>query len=82
MALILFVLLVLHSVQDVVEILTKSSDVKQYIKRMLSQNEQIKNYWGTICTLIEMEAADGKKPKVQAVRVIVRFLQNKPFSRS
>ena len=29
------------SVQDVVEILTDSADVKQYIKRMLSRDEQI-----------------------------------------
>lgn len=38
------------SVQDVVEILTESSDVKQYVKRMLSRDEQLKINWGTICT--------------------------------
>lgn len=54
------------SVQDVVEILTDSSDVKQYIKKMLSRDEQLKSNWGTICTLVEMEAADGKRRKVQA----------------
>ena len=54
------------SVQDVVEILTDSSDVKQYIKKMLSWDEQLKSNWGTICTLVEMEAADGKRRKVQA----------------
>jgi hypothetical protein len=41
------------SVQDVVEILTDSSDVKQYIKKMLSRNEQLKSNWGTICTLVK-----------------------------
>ena len=40
------------SVQDVVEILTGSSDVKQYIKKMLSRDEQLGNNWGTICTLL------------------------------
>jgi hypothetical protein len=30
------------SVQDVVEILTDSTDVKQYIKKMLSRDEQLK----------------------------------------
>lgn len=54
------------SLQDVVEILTDSSDVKQYIKKMLSRDEQLKSNWGTICTLVEMEAADGKRRKVQA----------------
>ncbi|MFA5781404.1 MAG: hypothetical protein WC868_03945 [Bacteroidales bacterium] len=51
------------SVQDVVEVLTDSSDVKQYIKRILSRNEMLKSNWGTICTLVEMEAADGKRTK-------------------
>ena len=53
------------SVQDVVEILTDSADVKQYIKRMLSRDEQLKSNWGTICTPVEMTAADGKKRKIQ-----------------
>jgi hypothetical protein len=43
------------SVQDVVEILTDSVDVKQYIKKMLSRDEQLKINWGTICTLVEMD---------------------------
>ena len=54
------------SVQDVVEVLTDSTDVKQYIKRVLSRDEQLKNNWGTICTLVEMKAADGKNRKIQA----------------
>ena len=53
------------SVQDVVEILTDSSDVKQYIKKMLSRDEPLKSNWGTICTLVEMEAADGKRRKIK-----------------
>ena len=53
------------SVQDVVEILTDSSDVKQYIKRMLSRDELLKSNWGTNCTPVEMEAADGKRRKIQ-----------------
>ena len=48
------------SIQDVVEILTDSLDVKQYIKRMLSRDEQLRVNWGTICTPVEMLAADGK----------------------
>lgn len=45
------------SVQDVVQILTDSNNVKQYIKKMLTRDEQLKNNWGTICTLVEMKAA-------------------------
>ena len=68
------------SVQDVVEILTDSSDVKQYIKKMLSRDEQLKSNWGTICTLVEMEAADGKKRKVQAAdtKGLLRIIQSIP----
>jgi hypothetical protein len=54
------------SVQDVLEVLTNSIDVKQYMKKMLSRDEILKSNWGTICTLVEMEAADGKKRKIQA----------------
>ncbi len=66
------------SVQDVVEILTDSSDVKQYIKKMLGRDEQLKTNWGTICTLVEMEAADGKRRKVQAAdtKGLLRIIQS------
>jgi prophage antirepressor-like protein len=68
------------SVQDVVEILTDSSDVKQYVKRMLSRDEQLKLNWGTICTPLEMVAADGKKRKIQAADLqgIFRIIQSIP----
>ncbi|MCB9426444.1 MAG: phage antirepressor protein [Flavobacteriales bacterium] len=54
------------SVQDVVEVLTDSSDVKQYIKKMLRRDEQLKTNWGTICTLVDMIASDGKRRKIQS----------------
>jgi prophage antirepressor-like protein len=68
------------SVQDVVEILTDSSDVKQYIKRMLSRDEQLRMNWGTICTPVEMLAADGKKRKIQAAETkgLLRIIQSIP----
>ena len=68
------------SVQDVVAILTNSSDVKQYIKRILSRDEQLKLNWGTICTPVEMVAADGKKRKIQAadLKGIFRIIQSIP----
>ncbi len=68
------------SVQDVVAILTDSTDVKQYIKRMLSRDEILKNNWGTNCTPVEMIAADGKKRKVQAANAknLLRIIQSIP----
>ena len=68
------------SVQDVVEVLTDSADVKQYIKRILSRDESLKSNWGTICTLVEMQAADGKRRKVQAAdsKGLLRIIQSIP----
>jgi hypothetical protein len=68
------------SVQDVVEVLTESSNVKQYIKKMLSRDEIMKSNWGTICTLVEMTAADGRKRKVQAsdTKGLLRIIQSIP----
>lgn len=68
------------SVQDVVEVLTDSADVKQYIKKMLSRDEMLKSNWGTICTLVEMKALDGKRRKVQAAnsKGLLRIIQSIP----
>ena len=68
------------SVQDVVEALTDSSDVKQYIKKMLIRDELLKSNWGTICTLVEMQAADGKRRKIQAsdTKGLLRIIQSIP----
>jgi len=33
---------------------------------MLSRDQTLKNNWGTICTPVEMIAADGRKRKIQA----------------
>ena len=49
------------SVEDVVQILTDSVDVKQYIKKLKARDSELNNNWGTICTLVEMIAKDGKK---------------------
>ena len=72
------------SVQDVVGILTKSSDIKQYIKRLLSRDESLKLNWGTICTLVEMQAADGKKRKIQAsdTKGLLRIIQSIPSKKA
>ena len=62
------------SVSDVVEALTDSRDVKQYIKRMRSRDSELNSYWGTICTPLEMTARDGKKRRTNCANteVIVR----------
>ena len=49
------------SVQDVVEVLTDSVDVKDYIKKMKKRDAQLNANWGTICRLVEMTAAQGRR---------------------
>lgn len=68
------------SIQDIVFILTDSNDVKQYIKKMLSRDTILKSNWGTICTPVGMEAADGKKRKIQAANTesVLRIIQSIP----
>ena len=48
------------SVTDVVEVLTDSVDVKQYIKKMRKRDPELDARWGTICTPTRMQATDGK----------------------
>ena len=68
------------SVVDVVEALTNSNDPKQYIKRMRSRDEGLNSNWGTICTPLEMIAADGKRRMVQTANVkgLFRIIQSIP----
>lgn len=54
------------SIADIVQILTDSTDVKQYIKRMRARDPELDLKWGTICTPVRMRAADGKNRQVQA----------------
>lgn len=68
------------SVQDVVQVLSESADVKQYIKKMRSRDAELGSNWGTICTPLPMIAADGKKRKIQAADTegILRIIQSIP----
>ena len=68
------------SVSDVVEVLSESRDVKQYIKKMRSRDPELNAKWGTICTPVEMIAADGKTRKITAADTegIFRLIQSIP----
>jgi DNA-damage-inducible protein D len=68
------------SVQDVVQLLTDASDVKDYIKKMKKRETELTYNGGTICPLLEMGAADGKKRKVQSANAqgLLRIIQSIP----
>ena len=64
------------SVQDVVAVLSESTDPK----KMRARDPQLSANWGTICTPVQMLAADGKQRKVQAANTegILRIIQSIP----
>ena len=68
------------SVQDVVAVLAESSDPKQYIKKMRTRDPELSANWGTICTPVQMPAADGKMRKIQAANTegLLRIIQSIP----
>lgn len=70
----------LFSIIDVVEALTDSKDPKQYIKKMKMRDLELKNNWGTICTLVPMTSEDGKKHKEMASTTegLFRIIQSIP----
>lgn len=76
-------------VYDIVEALTESADVKQYIKKMRSRDAELNSYWGTICTPLKMIAKDGKKRNITCSNTegIFRIIQSisspkaEPFKR-
>ncbi len=66
------------SVTDVVQVLTDSLDVKQYIKKMRSRDEELSANWGTICTLLDVVSKDGKKRRenMSGLQGIFRIIQS------
>jgi hypothetical protein len=68
------------SVSDIIEALTDSADIKQYIKKMKQRDPNLNSYWGTICTPLEMIAKDGKKRKVTSANTegMFRIIQSIP----
>ena len=65
---------------DIVEVLTDSTDPRQYIKRMRQRDVELNSYWGTICTPLPLKAADGKKRKLNCANTegLFRIIQSLP----
>ena len=72
------------AVADIVQVLTDSADVKQYIKRMRARDSELNVKWGTICTPVEMLAPDGKRRKTQAADLqgIFRIIESIPSKKA
>tara|TARA_Y100000310_G_scaffold148432_1_gene147662 strand:- start:390 stop:1259 length:870 start_codon:yes stop_codon:yes gene_type:complete len=72
------------SIGDIVFVLTDSSDPKQYIKKMKARDEPLNDNWGTICTLLELTAPDGKKRNTNCVNIkgAFRVIQSIPSKKA
>ena len=68
------------SVFDIISVLTDSADPKQYIKKVRSRDPILNANWGTICTLLEIIAPDGKKRETNCVNTegAFRLIQSIP----
>ena len=72
------------AVVDVVQVLTDSADVKQYIKRMRSRDSELDSVWGTICTPHQFVSTDGKKHAVNCATLegVFRIIQSIPSKKA
>ncbi len=68
------------AISDVVKILTDSNDVKQYIKKIRTRDNELNVNWGTICTPLQTVSRDNKKRKenMSQLRGIFRIIQSIP----
>ena len=72
------------SIADIVQVLTESTDVKQYIKRMRARDPELNLRWGTICTPTRMKATDGKYYQTQAATLegVFHVIQSIPSKKA
>ena len=68
------------AIDDVVQALTGSVNVKDYIKKLRKRDPDLDSYWGTNCPPVEMTAADGKLRKIKAANTesLLRIIQSIP----
>ena len=72
------------SIQDVVGVLAETTNPKDYIKKMKRRDDELAANWGTICPLVEMVGADGRRRKIQAADTngLLRLIQSIPSKKA
>jgi DNA-damage-inducible protein D len=72
------------SIDDVVQSLTDSANVKDYIKKLRKRDPDLDAYWGTNCPLVAMPGADGKIRPIRAAHAeaLLRIIQSIPSSKA
>lgn len=68
------------SVADVVQALTDSANVRDYIKKMRKREAELNANWGTLCPPLELLAPDGKRRRTQCANTesLLRIIQSIP----
>lgn len=68
------------SVIDVIAALTDSNNPKLYVKKLRQRDPELNSNWGTICTLLQMSAPDGKLRATNCVNTkgAFRLIQSIP----
>ena len=68
------------SVADVVQVLTDSANVRDYIKKMRKRETELDANWGTLCPPLELLAPDGKRRQTQCANAegLLRIIQSIP----
>ena len=68
------------SVADVIEALTDTVNIRDYIKKMRKRDRDLDTYWGTNCPPLEMIAKDGKKREITSANTegVFRIIQSIP----
>ena len=71
-------------VADVIEALTDSNDVRQYIKRLRQRDSELNSVWGTICTPHQFLSTDGKRHATNCASIegILRIVQSIPSKKA
>lgn len=72
------------SVADVVQALTYSVNVRDYIKKMRKCEPELDANWGTLCPPLELLAPDGKRRQTQCgnAESLLRIIQSIPSAKA
>ena len=67
-----------YSINDVISLLTKTSNPTEYLKKIKQKDSILKNNWSKLCININMQTKDGKIRKVMASNTqgILRIIES------
>ena len=60
------------SVTDIVQVLTDSVNPRDYIKKMLRRDPELKSKWGTICPPVEIGKFNAQQCKISGFRRFIK----------